>query len=98
MSHIQTQAIRVGSGITGLLAENQSAGMTVDTTCMSGCKSSVERTGGIVTQMILYRHAQLYVDNSTSRLVYLEVTPTIVWVMDDGGTNEVLSNTTWNVD
>lgn len=56
-----------------------------------GMETRAYRKGGILCRM--YREVK-----SSINAPYLEISPTIVWVLAGWTSNDVFSNTTWNVE
>lgn len=87
---IESSATRVGGGISSSLGR------------IGGIRTSLERIGGISTTMerkggITCRFFQECRTGIADR-PYLEISPEIVWVLAGWTSNEVFSNTDWNID
>lgn len=67
-------------------------GIWCTTSTVGGIFAKATPTGGI--------HCRMWQECSTNIAgkKYLEIEPTIVWVLNGWTSNEVYSNTTWNVD
>lgn len=66
-------------------------GITASCTPVGGIYVTTTRVGGISVKM--------WQECSTNiRKNYLEIEPTVVWVLNGWTSNDVYSNTTWNVD
>lgn len=81
---------RVGGRIS-FAAEQIGGGICTVTERHGGIEARAYREGGILCRM--YREVK-----SSLNAPYLEISPTIVWVLAGWTSNDVFSNTTWNVE
>lgn len=66
-------------------------GISVSTTPIGGITATATRKGGISVRM--WQECSVNLGKK-----YLEIYPEVVWVLNGWTSNDVLSNTTWNVD
>lgn len=70
---------------------NREGGLNVKTKDMRSMNAEMNRDGGIDCQMYL-------VCTIGSREPYLEISPTVVWILAGWTSNDVFSNTHWDID
>lgn len=91
---------RVDGGITTTLT-GVAGGMTTTVTRLGGIETFYERRGGIQTSVTRKGgiSCKLWQVCATSlQKPFLEISPTVVWVLAGYTQNDVYSNTTWNID
>lgn len=80
---------RIGGGVG--FAVERIGGIRTATERHGGLEARAYRKGGILCRM--YREVK-----SSLNAPYLEISPTVVWVLAGWTSNDVFSNTTWNVE
>ena len=96
---IRVRIDRIG-GISGA-AERIGGGVGFAVERIGGIRTATERHGGMEARA--YRkggiHCRMYREvKSSLNAPYLEIFPTVVWVLAGWTSNDVFSNTTWNVE
>ena len=87
--NIDSSTRRIGGDISTSLSRVGDFGVNISR--IGGMNTALMRDGGMFCQM--WRVVDI-----THPIPYLEIEPTIVWVLDGWTSNDVYSNTTWNVD
>lgn len=98
MSCLSVEIVRIG-GLDGSCA--RASGLQASVAWVGGLGVSVcvagLLTGNLAWKSDFVAHIQQVCSVNTTE-PYLEIEPEIIWLADWGATNDVLSNTHWNVD
>lgn len=90
VDNLTASAREVNGRLSSILS--RVGGIDTNTARVGGMNTALMRQGGLSCRM------WKVVDITPPAAPYLEIEPTIVWILDGWTSNDVYSNTTWGID